>query len=48
MYPWESDPETGVDHTPHFAYEVYREMHVNADIAIAQWQYWLATTTRNG
>jgi trehalose/maltose hydrolase-like predicted phosphorylase len=43
MYPWESDPETGVDHTPHFAYEVYREVHVNADIAIAQWQYWLAS-----
>jgi protein-glucosylgalactosylhydroxylysine glucosidase len=43
MYPWESDPETGVDYTPHFAYEVYREIHVNADIAIAQWQYYLAT-----
>ncbi|MEP6938597.1 MAG: glycosyl hydrolase family 65 protein [Rudaea sp.] len=43
MFPWESDPETGVDHTPHFAYEVYREIHVNADIAIAQWQYFLAT-----
>jgi len=43
MYPWESDPETGVDHTPHFAYEVYREIHVNADIAIAQWQYYLAS-----
>lgn len=43
MYPWESDPETGVDNTPHFAYEVYREIHVNADIAIAQWQYWLAS-----
>jgi len=43
MYPWESDPETGVDHTPNFAYEVYREVHVNADIAIAQWQYWLAS-----
>ena len=43
MYPWESDPETGVDHTPRFAYEVYREIHVNADIAIAQWQYWLAS-----
>jgi trehalose/maltose hydrolase-like predicted phosphorylase len=43
MYPWESDPATGVDYTPHFAYEVYREIHVNADIAIAQWQYWLAT-----
>jgi trehalose/maltose hydrolase-like predicted phosphorylase len=43
MYPWESDPETGVDNTPHFAWEVYREVHVNADIAIAQWQYYLAS-----
>jgi trehalose/maltose hydrolase-like predicted phosphorylase len=32
-----------VDHTPHFAYGVFREIHVNADIAIAQWQYYLAT-----
>ena len=46
MYPWEADPETGVDHTPHFAYGVFREIHVNADIAIAQWQYWLATGDR--
>ncbi|MBV9622305.1 MAG: glycoside hydrolase family 65 protein [Gammaproteobacteria bacterium] len=43
MYPWEADPETGVDHTPYFAYGVYREIHVNADIAIAQWQYYLAS-----
>jgi len=43
MYPWESDPETGVDHTPYFAYGVFREIHINADIAIAQWQYYLAT-----
>ncbi|MDQ6645816.1 MAG: glycoside hydrolase family 65 protein, partial [Pseudomonadota bacterium] len=43
MYPWEADPQTGVDNTPHFAYEVYREIHVNADIAIAQWQYYLAS-----
>ncbi|BFI95114.1 MAG: hypothetical protein RSP_06240 [Rhodanobacter sp.] len=43
MYPWEADPQTGIDNTPHFAYDVYREIHVNADIAIAQWQYWLAT-----
>jgi protein-glucosylgalactosylhydroxylysine glucosidase len=43
MYPWESDPETGVDHTPYFAYGMFREIHVNADIAIAQWQYYLAT-----
>jgi trehalose/maltose hydrolase-like predicted phosphorylase len=43
MYPWEADPQKGVDVTPHFAYGVYREIHVNADIAIAQWQYYLAT-----
>lgn len=43
MYPWEADPETGIDNTPHFAYGVHREIHVNADIAIAQWQYYLAT-----
>ncbi|THD05803.1 glycosyl hydrolase family 95 catalytic domain-containing protein [Rhodanobacter lindaniclasticus] len=43
MYPWEADPETGLDHTPHFAYGVWREIHVNADIAIAQWQYYLAS-----
>ena len=46
MYPWEADPETGVDHTPHFAYGVFREIHVNADISIAQWQYYLATGDR--
>jgi len=46
MYPWESDPETGVDHTPYFAYGVFREIHVNADIAIAQWQYYQATGDR--
>ncbi|HEV7776486.1 MAG TPA: glycosyl hydrolase family 65 protein [Luteibacter sp.] len=43
MYPWEADPETGVDYTPHFAEGVQREVHVNADIAIAQWQYYLAS-----
>jgi protein-glucosylgalactosylhydroxylysine glucosidase len=43
MYPWEADPQTGVDNTPHFAYHVYREIHVNADVAIAQWQYYLAS-----
>ena len=43
MYPWEADPETGVDHTPYFADGVWREIHVNADIAIAQWQYFLAS-----
>ena len=43
MYPWEADPQTGIDYTPHYAYDVYREIHVNADVAIAQWQYYLAT-----
>jgi trehalose/maltose hydrolase-like predicted phosphorylase len=46
MYPWEADPQTGVDQTPHFAYGVFREIHVNADIAIAQWQYYLASGDR--
>ena len=48
MFPWESDPETGVDHTPNFAYEVYREIHVNADIAIEQWENYLATEDKAG
>ncbi|MEI7037783.1 glycoside hydrolase family 65 protein [Fulvimonas yonginensis] len=44
MYPWESDPEHGTEQTPHFAYVLgEREIHVNADVAIAQWQYWLAS-----
>src|SRR3984957_3941969 len=47
MYPWESDPENGSEQTPHFAYVLgEREIHVNADAAIAQWQYWLATQDR--
>src|ERR1700722_5189819 len=48
MYPWESDPENGTEQTPHFAYVLgEREIHVNADVAIAQWQYWLATHDRD-
>lgn len=44
MYPWESDPENGSEQTPHSAYVLgEREIHVNADVAIAQWQYYLAT-----
>jgi trehalose/maltose hydrolase-like predicted phosphorylase len=44
MYPWESDPQKGVDVTPYAALAfAEREIHVNADIAIAQWQYYLAT-----
>ena len=47
MYPWEADPQNGSEQTPHFAYVLgEREIHVNADIAIAQWQYWLATQDR--
>ena len=47
MYPWEADPENGSEQTPHSAYVLgEREIHVNADIAIAQWQYWLATHDR--
>jgi trehalose/maltose hydrolase-like predicted phosphorylase len=48
MYPWEADPENGSEQTPHFAYVLgEREIHVNADLAIAQWQYWLATHDRD-
>jgi protein-glucosylgalactosylhydroxylysine glucosidase len=44
MYAWESDPEKGIDVTPAFAGAFgEREIHVNADAAIAQWQYYLAT-----
>ncbi len=47
-FPWESDPERGTEETPHFAYVLgEREIHVNADIAIAQWQYWLASHDRD-
>jgi trehalose/maltose hydrolase-like predicted phosphorylase len=47
-YPWEADAENGTEQTPHFAYVLgEREIHVNADIAIAQWQYWLATHDRD-
>jgi trehalose/maltose hydrolase-like predicted phosphorylase len=47
-YPWEADAENGTEQTPHFAYVLgEREIHVNADVAIAQWQYWLATQDRD-
>ncbi|TPG11295.1 glycoside hydrolase family 65 protein [Rhodanobacter glycinis] len=47
MYPWEADPQNGSEQTPHFAYVLgEREIHVNADIAIAQWQYYLASGDR--
>ncbi len=43
MYPWEAD-ERGVETTPHFAAQnASSEIHVNGDVALAQWQYYLAT-----
>src|SRR5579859_3547817 len=44
MYPWEADPWSGEDVTPKFAVEnADREIHVNGAVALAQWQYYLAT-----
>ena len=43
MYPWEAD-EQGNETTPHFAAQNARsEIHVTGDVALAQWQYYLAT-----
>ena len=43
MYPWEAD-ELGRETTPRFAIQNARsEVHVNGDVALAQWQYFLAT-----
>ncbi len=43
QYPWEAD-ERGVETTPHFAAQnASSEIHVNGDVALAQWQYYLAT-----
>jgi trehalose/maltose hydrolase-like predicted phosphorylase len=48
MYPWESDPQYGTDVTPYAARVLSdTEIHVNADVAIAQWQYYLATLDRH-
>lgn len=48
MYPWESDPENGSDQTPHSAVVLAdTEIHVNADVAIAQWQYYQASRDRD-
>jgi trehalose/maltose hydrolase-like predicted phosphorylase len=48
MYPWESDPYNGSDQTPYSAHALSQsEIHVNAEIAIAQWQYYLATLDRS-
>ncbi|HEX6536219.1 MAG TPA: hypothetical protein VF041_16630 [Gemmatimonadaceae bacterium] len=43
MYPWEAG-EHGEETTPHFARQNARsEIHITGDVAIAQWQYFLAT-----
>ena len=43
-YPWEADPQDGTEQVLFAAHRLsVGEIHVNADIAIAQWQYWLAT-----
>jgi trehalose/maltose hydrolase-like predicted phosphorylase len=47
MFPWESDPENGSEQTPRSAVVLAdTEIHVNADVALAQWQYYLATLDR--
>jgi protein-glucosylgalactosylhydroxylysine glucosidase len=44
MYPWEADAAQGTEQTPYFAHEnAQGEIHINGDVAIAQWQYYLAT-----
>lgn len=47
MYPWESD-ERGEETTPFFAYQnALQENHIVGDVALAQWQYFLATKDTN-
>jgi protein-glucosylgalactosylhydroxylysine glucosidase len=47
MFPWESDPENGTEQTPYSAHVLAEsELHVTAEVAIAQWQYYLATQDR--
>ena len=48
MFPWESDPQNGTDQTPYSAHVLSEsENHVNSEVAIAQWQYYLATLDRD-
>jgi protein-glucosylgalactosylhydroxylysine glucosidase len=48
MYPWEADPQNGSEQTPHSAFALAQsEIHVTADVAIAQWQYYQATHDRD-
>lgn len=47
MYPWESDPDRGTEVMPRFLYQLSeRENHVDGDIAIEEWQYYLASGDR--
>lgn len=47
MFPWEADPASGDDVTPRFAVQnADREIHVNGAVALAQWQYFLASGDR--
>lgn len=47
-FPWEADPENGSEQVPYSAHVLgEREIHVNADVAIAQWQYYLASGDRD-
>jgi trehalose/maltose hydrolase-like predicted phosphorylase len=47
-FPWESDPQNGTEQVPYSAHVLgEREIHVNADVAIAQWQYYLASGDRD-
>lgn len=41
MFPWES-ASTGVETCPLWAPTGLREQHINGDISLAIWQYWLA------
>jgi trehalose/maltose hydrolase-like predicted phosphorylase len=46
MYPWEAGPD-GSETTPRFASQNAKyENHINGDVALAAWQYWLATGDR--
>jgi protein-glucosylgalactosylhydroxylysine glucosidase len=48
MFPWESDPQRGTEQIPYSAHLLSdTENHVNSEVAIAQWQYYLATGDRN-
>jgi protein-glucosylgalactosylhydroxylysine glucosidase len=47
MYPWEAGPD-GAESTPRFAYQnALYENHVNAAVALAAWQWYLATGDRD-